>query len=273
MSTTDRPSFDASSRRFLMRRREFLTLGSTAVVGAMATNLPAAVARAVDGRGNATQLSIGFWDGPVRATNAPASLRAPISAEALPVGDPRFISGGARVSVLGFWRGEGRRTPISVSVGVWHDVAGVGRTPVVLWTSDGGHSRLVVPVDSTGALELSINATARPVHTPGNRIAERDTLPLVTSYDESLSAGELVALKLNFDGGSKLRPGVYIVALQEKGASAPAWSSLNVADLTDAESLKGRGPLTQSHLFSRSAPDFDYLLLNVELGSPSTPAR
>jgi len=273
MSTTDRPSFDASSRRFLMRRREFLTLGSTAVVGAMATNLPAAVARAVEGRGDATQLSIGFWDGPVRATNAAASLRAPISAEALPVGDPRFISSGARVSVLGFWRGEGRRTPISISIGVWHDVPGVGRTPVVLWTSGGGHSRLVVPVDSTGALELSINATVRPVHTPGDRIAERDTLPLVTSYDESLRAGELVALKLNFDGGSKLRPGVYIVALQEKGASAPAWSSLNVADLTNAESLKGSGPLTQSHLFSRSAPDFDYLLLNVELGSASTPTR
>jgi len=270
MSTTDRPSFDASSRTFLMRRRDFLTLGSTAVVGAMATNLPAAMARAVEGRGDATQLSIGFWDGPVRATNAAGSLRSPISAEALPMGDPRFIAAGARVSVLGFWRGEGRRTPISISVGVWHDVSGIGRTPVVLWTSGGGRSGMVVPVDSTGALELSIDATVR---TPGDRIAGRDTLPLVTSYDESLREGELVALKLNFDGGSKLRPGVYIVALQEKGASAPAWSSLNVADLTDAESLKGSGPLTQSHLFSRSAPDFDYLLLNVELGSASTPTR
>lgn len=275
MSINDRPSFDASSRRFLMRRRDFLTVGSAAVVGAMTTNLPAAVTRAVQTRSNATQLSIGFWDGPVSNSGRvqSAALRAPISAEALPMGDPRFISSGARVSVLGLWRAQSHRgTPLAVTVGAWYDVAGAGRVPVVLWNysdnrvgvSSTARAAALVPVDSTGALEISIDAII-PSVTP--RVGTPEAHPTLSSREELAKNDELVALKLNFDRGMKLQQGVYIVAVQQLGARVPDWPSFKVADLTKAESLKGDGPLTESRLFGNSAPDFDYLLLSVEIAS------
>lgn len=275
MSNNDRPSFDASSRRFLMRRRDFLTVGSAAVVGAMTTNLPAAVTRAVQTRSNSTQLSIGFWDG--AASNSgrvqTAALRAPISAEALPMGDPRFLSGGARVGVLGLWRAASHRgTPLAVTVGAWYDVAGAGKVPVVIWNysdnrlgvNGGGRTAAVVPVDATGALEISIDAIIPSVFP---RVGTPDALPMLSSREQLEKNDELVSFKLNFDRGMKLQPGVYIVALQQLGARVPDWSSFKIADLTKPESLRGDGPLTESRLFGTSAPDFDYLLLSVEIAS------
>ena len=274
MSTTDRPSFDASSRRFLMRRRDFLTVGSAAVVGAMTTNLPAAVTRAVQTRSNTTQLSIGFWDGPTKAGGLRSnSLRSPISAEALPMGDPRFLRVGARVSVLGLWRATKQRgTPLTVTIAAWYDVSGVGKVPAVLWnysdnrrgTNAGGRSPMLVPVDGTGALELSIDAIVPAVMARGGALQPQ---PLLSTRDDLQKEGELFSLKLNFDRGVKLQPGLYIVAVQQQGARVPDWSSFTVADLTKSESLTGNGPLSQTGLFGRSTPDFDYLIINVEIAS------
>lgn len=274
MSNNDRPSFDASSRRFLMRRRDFLTVGSAAVVGAMTTNLPAAVTRAVQTRTNATQLSIGFWDGATHSGRVQtAALRAPISAEALPMGDPRFISGGARVGVIGLWRAASHRgTPLTVTVGAWYDVAGVGKVPVVLASysdnrqgaNGNARARALVPVDATGALEISIDAIV-PSVTP--RVGMPETHPMLSSREELEKNGELASFKLNFDRGMKLQQGIYIVAVQQQGARVPDWSSFTIADLKNPESLKGDGPLTESRLFGTSAPDFDYLLLSVEIAS------
>ena len=273
MSNKNRPSFDAS-RRFQMRRRDFLTVGSAAVVGAMTTNLPAAVTRAVQTRTNATQLSIGFWDGATSNGRVQtAALRAPISAEALPMGDPRFLSAGARVGVIGLWRAASHRgTPLTVTVSAWYDVAGAGKVPVVLssvsdnrqGTNGTGRARAIVPVDATGALELSID-TIIPAVTP--RIGMPEEHPTISSREELATNNELVSFKLNFDRGVKLQQGIYIIAVQQQGARVPDWSSLTIADLKNIDSLKGDGPLTESRLFGTSAPDFDYLLISVEIAS------
>jgi hypothetical protein len=273
MSINDRTSFDAS-RRFQMRRRDFLTVGSAAVVGAMTTNLPAAVTRAVQTRTNATQLSIGFWDGATSSGRIQtAALRAPISAEALPMGDPRFLSVGARVGVIGLWRAASHRgTPLAVTVSAWYDVAGVGKVPVVLSSySDNrqgvtgtGLARALVPVDATGALEISIDAIIPAV---ASRTGAPEAHPMLSSREELAKNNELVSFKLNFDRGMKLQQGLYIVAVQQQGARVPDWSSFAIADLKNAASLTGDGPLTESRLFGTSAPEFDYLLLSVEIAS------
>jgi hypothetical protein len=261
-----------------MHRREFLMLGSTAVVGLAATSLPAQVLRSISNPRDAA-LSIGYLDYLPRVSQSfPARTRL-VPAESLSSGDRSFTNSGALIRLVGFWRPlRSRSTPLSATLLTYYPAtAAHDKAPFVVWTyySDGSRvfdtprAMVHTPVDEDGiALALITSKPATMVesthHTTFSRVVSGHVGEVLPSRDDLISDGAGITLSSG-RGGLKLRAGTYFVALGQTGTRVD-WSAVRSADLGAASSLdpRGAGPLSLASLIGSSPVDFSYLALSIE---------
>src|SRR5512133_1672189 len=109
---------DAATDRLAIPRRDFLRLSSVAAVGVAASafaegSVVGSAAGALLAR-PMPLLGVGYWDG----SFAEPSTHRPVAADRLSSGDRKFLDGGARLRVAGFWRADAQKQPLSFSVNV-----------------------------------------------------------------------------------------------------------------------------------------------------------
>jgi hypothetical protein len=238
---------DGSFRR---DRRDFLRLGSVAIVGIATT---AAVAE------NATQgIAEAFISQPLPLLGVgycnPGSAQPSrlIAAANLPSGDALLRSAPVRVSVKAFHRASQHGAlPMSVGLNVHYP----GDARFMAWHSSvrGSRSTNSSPVsflasaEDSGALTMSLES-----RTPRTALARRLMSQSEPRVEESV-------FSLGFASGAKLRRGIYVVAFRESsGEKTPDWSSLRF----DAADSRIHG---SAIIGSRPAP-FSYVVLSTGYG-------
>jgi hypothetical protein len=264
-----------------MHRREFLMLGSSAVVGLAAASLPAQVLRSMSNVRDT--LSVGYLDYVPRSSDSFPARAHLVSAESLSSGDPRFADSGVLMRLVGFWRPQhSRSTPLSATLLAYYPATGAhDKAPFVVWTyySDGSHAfdtpraMAHAPIDRDGlVLALITSEPATMVesthHTTFSRVVSGHVGEVLPSRDDLVSDGAAITLS-----SGKLRPGTYFIALGRAGVSID-WSAVRAADLGVASSLdpRGDGPLSRATLTGSSPVDFPYLALSID-ASPRRSGR
>jgi hypothetical protein len=231
-------------------RRQFLILGSAAVVGVAATSLSAEIVRStVTVEDIAPRLSVAFVKASLAdfASNdfAPRSLTV---ASHLRSGDPA-LAGGVRMKVHGIVRTDASRAQdVSMGLDAMYRVDGRSETvPFMAWsyaqlanrTADSAASQFVVPVGARNPLSLSLfTANAQQIG------------KLKASIDLSLGSERRA---------NKLRSGTYFLVMCPKGMHAPDWSSIRVVP------SEGNLPLLrQATLVGHEAVPFDYIVISTD---------
>ncbi len=268
-----------------MHRRQFLLLGSSAVVGLAATSLPAQVLRSMINVPG--MLSVGYLDYLPRTSESFPALPRLVSAESLSAGDPRFADSGVLMRMSGFWRPErSRSTPLSATLLAYYPAtAEHDKAPFVVWTyySDGirafdtPRAKAHAPIDGDGlALALISSKPMRMVesthHTTFAHVVSGNVGEVLPSREELVANGAGITLSAGRNG-PKLRPGTYFIALEPAGTSID-WNTVRVADLGAASSLNplGGGPLSLRSLTGSSPVDFSYLALSIDVSPRSSRA-
>lgn len=221
-------------------RREFLKTGSVGIIGLTAATLYPQNLFAAQNRGNATLLGLGY------AATVPAageSVRLTAAEKSL-VGDPAFISRGARVTIHSFARAaryQGTRG--GAAIDVFHPALGYSPEKYPrfrAWSHStdkdvenvGGAIGFTVPVTATRGLQLLVRPVTPDTDDPAT---ERLTLTLGSEF-----------------GALKLQRGVYVIAFRESAAdSVPAWSTHSV-------SSKGGQLAVDTSAFSYAVATIDY---------------
>jgi len=229
-----------SNSRFVIGRRDFLVLSSTAALGVAASGLGSEMVRMT---GAARPFALGFTED-VLTPSSQGTYRL-VAAESLQTAHRDFKHGLAKVTVHGFWSEDTR--PNSVALAAYFDDNGTD-VPFLAWalSKQGGAARSTfrVPARADGSLALGFESR-RPLD---HKLAEvRDRLGIAKS-------DALIDAAANADSSNrcavKLRRGTYVVAFDAK----PSWRSLQ---LTAGD----KSPLTIAGI--TPAP-FDYLLLSIE---------
>lgn len=265
-----RPEGDELPR--MMERRRFLMLGSVAVVGAAATDLPAQILRTAWGPAQTLPLlSAGYLDGSVEGMTA--ASRTLVAASALRSGDASLAGSRVKLRVLDFSRTVRTTEPVSIGIDTLYRVED-RKVPHLAWsysTSPAGESessaaRIVVPVDVSSPLELTVSkrpgrvVRSAPAFTPADFVsAFPETAEGVTTEGNGRS---LAVFSLGRERTTmKLRPGVYALAFRSQAAQrTPDWRSIRFVAPKD-----GASPiLVESTLAGVRPVSFDYLILSVE---------
>ena len=219
-------------------RREFLRLGSTAVVGVAAAGLfdfNSLFAEAA----SLPLLSIGF------AGSVPEAGRAIglTAASSLLTSDPAFLGRGARLRIAGFARSS---NAIDRPGGVHFDAIFPTRTRsgrlarFAAWSFNGRDNDVAfgnqvsftMPVTSTEGLRFSVHR--QRLEAKAERVDE--TMPAEPDATEQ----NMISLSVNSGGDAMLQRGVYVFAFRETPADrAPAWSRLGLSN--DGGALKIEG--------------------------------
>ncbi|HEU4521903.1 MAG TPA: hypothetical protein VFT12_07865 [Thermoanaerobaculia bacterium] len=205
-----------ASRIAVIPRRQFLVLGSSALIGAMATSLSARAVRAV---AKAPQLepklSLGFIEG-----NAATLLPSGASARILPaeqISGMQTPAASLRMAIHGLSGDQALRQlgVTSIGIDVLIDAAGVhdGPVPFHAWSHSIRHR-----------VQGTSSSTAFTI--PGG-VREPVTLSVVPGGGSALGAAE-ITLHAGGDGGVyRLREGIYFLAIQPADATAaPDWWSI-----------------------------------------------
>jgi hypothetical protein len=240
-------------------RREFLRISSVAAIGVAMVTIGDGNLFAATSSGIVPLMDVGY------APSLPAvGFSIPLnSADSILSPDPRFISAGARLGVVGAKRAD-RHTNAPGGIGVDALFATNYRQPgnpshfrffSVNGRPDGdamsGPISFNVPVPSTSGVTLMVTrqrptASQEPSSTPPP--IESEVSPL------TLSLGNVA--------GPKLTRGVYVLAFREEaGDSMSNWSRLSLAHTENGYYIAGA--------------TFSYVLLNVDYApaEEATPAR
>ena len=265
-------SGNGAPQRYLMQRREFLLIGSAAVVGLAATDVPAQVMRGVVGEGSLPLLSIGYWPGSLRVSET-APARPVVPANLLRHADAS-LADGARMRIEGFRRAprhEGR--PISLGVTVRYSGHGSDVPPVHAFSyaatrssvlANGG-AAFALPVDAGEAIELAFDR--RPLRTSASDKSRRAIAADVFTAADGASDSASLGMKPG-EKGFHLRPGTYFFAVRESRADvAPNWSSVRV-DAT--ASLTSGNMLYVDVLGERRPVPFGYVAVTVNAAAEET---
>jgi hypothetical protein len=224
-------------------RRDFLKAGSAAAIGfSFVTLSPGSLFAAPAGdRGVSAFLSLGY------ASDVPEdgkSVRL-AAADKVLVGDPTFISRGARVTVRSFARAA-RSQGVRGGAGldVIHPVIGYApekypRFHAWAYSVDknldniGGPIAFTVPVTATQGLQMVVRRVTFDVNEPVNET------PLALTLGSQL-------------GAAKLQRGVYVFAFSESASdSVPSWSSHSVT-------AEGGQLIVDTKAFSYAVVTIDY---------------
>lgn len=248
-----------SQPALMMPRRQFLLVGSAAVLGVAATGYPSELIRTAAGQaGELSLLSVAHTDKLLAKNRAAAAGTRLVR----PTGglDARFVRDGARVTVHGFWRSaRWAAEPLSLGVTALFPL-GEEKTPFHAWavcaSGEAVHGSnpitFHIPVAARQPLEIRVDSRAP--------LGARQTSRRLTDILRVASAGEpkVATCSLGPGGVAPLRRGTYFIALGEARQKAPRWSSIHVADLTadGALALSGPGPLGRV--------DFDYLMISID---------
>lgn len=243
-----------------LQRREFLVLGSAAMVGLAATDLHSDVLTSIAAT-PMPLLSVGFWNGNIdelRHESERPSYRAVVAADRLVAADSSLVREGARVTVLGFWRGEANRQPLSLALNAPYPLGNSGeKTDYFPWTWSpnarvSNTARFDIPVGDR--LDLVIE---RREKAPAGSLRQRLGLasgPMIRTESAAMSP-------VTGSRGLKLRRGVYFFAIRENDSERlPSWGSMRVATGAGALEPNGTGVLRSS---GRRAP-FSYLVVSVD---------
>jgi hypothetical protein len=265
------PVAGPSPERGMFERREFLKLGSVALVTLAAGDAFAETLRPGVGSGLPAQLAVAYAGASdlERADGASVALQ---SAGSALIGDSRFLSKTAKVKVLGMWRPEGRRDPLTVALKAYYPTSrsAGGDVPVYAWSQTNGalrrQSTFRIPVDDAGLrIELESSASTRPSVLDGvrRRFGASDDAAVEPRDRAAIAAlPNVAALSLGIEQGSaKLNRGTYVFALLPEGAKAPDWQSIR---FTPRNMKSDGGPVSAVNLFGESPVSFDYVVLDVD---------
>jgi hypothetical protein len=240
-----------------LQRREFLALGSAAMVGLAATNLHADVLATISTP--MPLLSVGFWNGnagDLSVDSETAPYRAVVAAGRLAAADASLVRDGARVTVHGFWRAAANRGPLGLALRAQYPGPNGQSFPFTAWSWQrdarvSNAARFTIPVGET--LDLAIDRVHR---------SDPRSLRARIGLDTTRERSETAALSpVSGARGVKLRKGVYFFAIREQDSdAAPSWGSMSVA--TGASVLDPLGPGVLRARGER-AP-FSYLVLSVD---------
>lgn len=250
----------------MMERRRFLVLGSAAVVGTAALDLPAQILRTAWGPAQALPLlSAGYLDGNV------ATSRTFVAATALRSGDASLAGSQLELRVLDFARAVATPEPVSIGLNALYR-AGERKVPHLAWSystaAKSRGARFVVPVDHASPLELMLLrrtaniVTTAPVATPADFVVD---FPETADGDLAMTEGNgrsIAAFSLGRERTAmKLRSGVYALAFRTSAEQrTPDWRSIQF--VTPRE---GASPvLAEATLAGVRPVSFDYLVLSIE---------
>lgn len=265
-------SVSTESTPMLMPRRQFLLVGSAAIVGVATTvSLPAQLVRSVRSRSQPLPLlSAGYFDGTVaELASVGSASRRLVSATDLPSGDPSLASSGVRLAVTSFSRASGGSEPLSLGLNVMYQV-GDRKIPHMAWSysnSARGEQRssgssFVAPVDESGALELTLFHRSAllpvPVTPSANVVRDYPGAPTSSASLNEAEGQSVATFSLGSERNTlKLRSGIYVLAFRSSASQLPPnWDAIRftiAADTMDPVLVEGSAPVT-----------FDYLLLSVE---------
>lgn len=234
----------------MIPRRQFLVLGSAAVVGAAATSLSANMVRGVPASEGTARVSAGFAPAAFADVQSPEfAPRALTAASHLRSGEAA-LAAGVRVKVHGMVRTDASAVqPVSMALDVMYRVPGqTEAVPFMAWShaqlagrkADSAVSSSVVPVGSRMPLSLMV--------TTGTVAGQNAKLQ--AKVDLALGSGRLA---------NKLRSGLYFLALCPAGTAAPDWSSIRVVRSENALPL-----LRQATLFGLEPVSFDYIIVSAD---------
>ena len=260
-----------TGREWALPRRDFLVLGSTAVVCAAASSVTGATVRAIAMPAAGAVLSVGYaepaLDDAIAATNL-------ISARSLRLVDSGFNLNGARIVVHGLSRPEGRsKQPASIRLNTFAPNAGAP-APFLAWSYSmdrrgrstvGRRVSFVAALDDDGTLPLAVERHAL-MSLPSRRLGRLMSFARNSAADHALpnlaameQDGSVCRLSSGDRGDVRLRRGMYFLALRESSADRPPdWSSV-VVDRKAAD-LSANGALLR---YGRPV-DFEYIALTVD---------
>jgi hypothetical protein len=235
-------------------RREFLRISSAAAMGLAVVAIGEGKLFAATSSGIVPLMDIGY------APSLPATgFSIPLaSAASILSPDPRFISTGARVSVVGAKRAASHRNaPGGIGVDALFPVSH-------RQSSDPLHFRFFSIAGRTDqdAISGPLSFTVQVPSTTGVALMVRRQRP--TNEKESEAAPALepeiapLTLSLGNVAGPKLTRGVYVLAFREEdGDSMSNWNRLSLAHSDEGYYLSGA--------------TFSYLILNVDYADAPTP--
>jgi hypothetical protein len=279
---TDRAPSLPLQNRLPLERRQFLLIGSAALVGFAARDLKADVLRPAADAALPQTLSVAYVGGYIGDGLTVGSVKgsAPVEvAGRMTVGDPSFLGKSARVTVLGLWRAEARRNePLSVTVKAYYptSLSAGGDAPMFAWNqthrglrdSVRRSSSVTVPIDQAGLrLEVESNLPQSGLSNVGYAVRRRVSLPaqIADSAPRAQAAireqANVASLSLGIESGmAKLKQGTYVLALVPNGAKAPDWQAVRY---TPSETGTAGGPVTVTGIFGDGPVNFDYIVVTV----------
>lgn len=249
-------------KQITMPRRKFLVLGSAAVVGAVAADVPAQMVRTALGLDEQwfPLLSVGYLAGSVDGMQAPeASLRRLVAADKLRSGDASLARAGARVTVHEFRRAADRAShPVSIGLNALYRVDDV-KVPFLAWTYSAdrhathttGRNSFVMPMGEGQPLELTV-ANRAPLGKSGQSVDERLVVESKERTVASFHVGE-------GRRSMKLRRGVYFLALRSNASErTPDWRSITV------QTVDGQPMLVETTIAGYQPVSFDYVTVSID---------
>lgn len=251
---SNRSSIPSAEEKWALPRRDFLRLGSVAVVGAAASSVTAATLRVVAAPEVGSVLSIGYSEHVAPATEA--NEAAVVPARTLRMSDGSFRSSGARVTVHGFSATEKN---VSVRLSTFAP-AGEAAVPFLAWAHSARATSprvsFTASLDENGTLPFAIER--RETGSRFSRLfapvtASVDTLPELTQLEEG---GNVCRLTSGDRGDARLRAGTYFIALRRTSADRqPDWNAISVdATAVDASTALRR---------CGQPVDFEYVAVTV----------
>jgi hypothetical protein len=211
---------DKSSNASLLARRDFLRLGSFAVIGLAGGTWPFLAY----GADSTSLLSVGYVD----AEPEEGTLLWLKPAERLLAGDPAFLARDARVTILSSSRTAQKRRYKGTAIDVVYPVHGYQPKAYPIyraWSCRDNESGPTVSAPVAFGVPIVADCGLRLLLThfkPGENADVVDGTPIASDDSVQLSTGSA-------SGDPKLRRGVYVVACREQsGRSNPNWSSIAI---------------------------------------------
>jgi hypothetical protein len=234
-------------------RREFLRISSAAAMGLAVVAASEGKLFAATSSGVVPLMGVGY------APSLPGTgFSIPLaSADSILSPDPRFISTGARVAVVGARRAAGRKNaPGGIGVDALFPVSH-------RQSNDPLHFRFfsIAGRPDEDAISGPLNFTVQVPSTTGVALMVRRQRPTNVKESEAVPALESevtpLTLSLGNVAGPKLTRGVYVLAFrEEEGDSMSNWSRLTLA--------------TSESGYYVSGATFSYLILNVDYAEATT---
>jgi hypothetical protein len=245
---------DPEVEKWALPRRDFLVLGSVAVLGAAATSVTASTLRVVATPAEGAVLSIGYSEHVEPVTTDPGvSATGPVASAKTLRGNGNRFDNGARVTIHGISRRDER--PVSIYVSAYAPVA-AAPVPFVAWvhtangkglTNTGARTSFVAALDKDHTLPISVERRVPASHRFSRLLSAEpvpDALPVLASLEQS---GGVCRLS---------HPGTYFIALRESMFDRqPDWSSI-VVDKTANDA-------STALLQHGRSVDFDYIAITV----------